>query len=59
MYGGSLAPMPTPWPMKRLMKFSAKPRRPAASRTATATSSFVAPARIVSVAAASPSYTAV
>ena len=47
---------PTPWPMKRLMKLSAEAAlRPAASRTAAATSSLVLPARIAAVAAVSPS----
>src|SRR5581483_5784472 len=46
MYGGSFAPIPTPWPMKRLMNsLEPKPRAAAASRTARATSSFVFPAR--------------
>src|SRR5581483_11890207 len=60
MYGGSFAPIPTPWPMKRLMNsLEPKPRAAAASRTARATSSFVLPARSASVAAASASRTAV
>jgi hypothetical protein len=53
-YGGSLAPMPIPCPMKSDRKSPPRPRSAPSERTAAATSSFVKPGRIIRTAACSP-----